>query len=286
MDNSGLKEAERKPAGGLEEKYYDFDGLSIRYVDSGPAERAPGAPAIFFIHGLGGSIEDNSACFPYLARDWRVVAFDCPGTGKSDKPDREYDIDYLTDFSLELATRLGLDKFYIAGGSQGGLQALLCCLRSPERIYKAAVYSPAGVWAPNPLGAAFFSALPPVATKLFFRISSMLWYSPGFAGAAELRREDLAEKDAYEQPGFGKHVFGCLVSQMSGDFRPVFRRIETPTLILWGTHDFGMPSRMGDELHGLMKDSIFEKVPRAGHNIPKERPEFFARRLTEFFSEG
>ncbi len=263
----------------FEEKTYDYDGVKIRYVDLGEGE------PIMFLHGLGGAIEDNDACFEYLADEYRVIAMDCPGTGFSDKPDRNYDIYYLVDFTLDFADRLGLDSFYLVGGSQGGMQVLLCCDKAPDRIRKAVVYSPSGVWKAKPLAAKFIRLMPPWFVRPLMHITSLFWNSPGYPEYRQARREALEFIDNAELPGFGRHVLGCLASQLERDFRPVYAGIKTPVRIIWGQHDFGMNVKMGRELVTVIPGSELIEVPRAGHNVSTELPEYFAERVKEFIKE-
>ncbi|MFA6449903.1 MAG: alpha/beta hydrolase [bacterium] len=259
------------------EQYLDFDGCRIRYIDIGAGD------PILFLHGLGGKIEDNDACFRYLENQFRVVAMDCPGSGFSDKPDRDYDMPYMVDFALDFATRLGLEKFYVAGGSQGGMHTLLCCHRAPERIHKAAIYSSSGVWPANPLLVSFVRSLPPEAVRPFFRMTSLFWHSPFYPDYWESRTKDLEFLDSREMPGFGRHVLGCLASQFERDYRKIYAEVNTPVLILWGDQDFGMPVRMGRELNRILPDSRLIEVAGAGHNVPIEKPEYFAGKIAEFF---
>lgn len=258
----------------------DFDGCRVRYIAIGDG------PPLLFLHGLGGKIEDNDACFPYLTSRFRVIAMDCPGSGFSDKPDREYTIDSLVEFCLEFATRVGLDRFYLCGGSQGGMKTLLCCLSAPERVIKAAVYSPSGVWPPNPGLAWLFRNLPPDAVRLFFQGASLFWNSPSYPDYWKNRGDSLEVLNTMELPGFGRHVFGCLASIFERDFRPIFAEVITPLLILWGKHDFGMPVAQGRELHKLIPASRFIEVPRSGHNVSIEMPEYFADEISSFFLDS
>jgi pimeloyl-ACP methyl ester carboxylesterase len=262
----------------FEEKYYDYDGCSVRYVDIGAGD------PVVFLQGLGGKIEDNDACFQYLTDRYRVIAMDSPGTGFSDKPDLEYSVDYLVDFTFDFVSRLGIDKFYLVGGSQGGMQVLLCCLRAPDRIRKAVVYSPSGVWKPKPVFVSILKSLPPSAARPILHITSFFWNSPFYPGYIEERRQALEFVDSREMPGFGRHVLGCLASQFDRDYRELYARVETPVLILWGQHDFGMNVSMGRELVGIIPGSQLIEVPGAGHNVPVELPEFFAGKVIEFFS--
>lgn len=263
----------------FEEKWYDYDGWNIRYIDEGEGD------VILFLHGLGGRIEDNENCFRHFTDRYRVVAMDCPGTGFSDMPEIEYSIDFLVDFSLDFATRLGIGEFYVCGGSQGGMQALLCSRAAPGRIKKCAVYSPSGVWPANPFMAGFFGSLPPEAVRFFFRITSLFWNSPFYPGYFELRRKSLEFVNSCDLHGFGKHVFGCLESVFERDHRQLYKEVETPVLILWGKHDFGMPVKQGRELDAILPDSRLIEVPAAGHNVSTEKPEYFAETVMDFFAE-
>lgn len=265
----------KKPT--LPEKFLVHGGLRIRYVDEGRGE------PVVFLNGLGGSITDNDACFPFLTDKFRVIAFDAPGTGGSDKPDRDYDIDYLVDFALEFLDALGLEKFFLVGGSMGGMHALLCALRAPEKITKAVVYSPSGVWPARPAAARLLRALPPETVKPFLRFTSLFWHSPFYPGYAEARRDAIEYIETREMPGFGRHVLGCAASQFDRDYRKIYAGVVTPVLILWGTHDFGMPARMGRELDKILQNSRLIEVPGAGHNVSTERPEWFARKVKGFF---
>lgn len=259
------------------EKWIEVDGYNIRYIDAGEG------PVIIFLHGLGGNIEGNEECYPLLEKNFRIVAMDCPGSGWSEAPEREYCIDYLVDFTFRFADALGLDKFYVAGGSQGGLQTLLCCLKSPERVIASAVYSPSGVWKARPLAAVVVRLLPPEAVLPLMRVTSLFWNSPTHPDYMKNRKAALEHIESRDMPGFGMHVLGCLASVLEKDFRDDFAKIATPTLIMWGSHDFGMRPSMGKELHDLIDGSELEIVQGAGHNLPCEMPQLFSDRVTAFF---
>lgn len=260
-----------------EEKYYDYDGIKIRYIDIGS-----GAP-IVFAHGLGGKIEDNDTIFPFLEGHYRIIAMDQPGSGFSDKPgDIDYSIDYLVDFIFDFASRMGVDRFHIAGGSQGGLLSLLCCEHAPERIDKAVIYSPAGVWPPNPLISKLAAIAPPGFVRPFLHVTSLFWNSPKHPDYWQMRKDALDFVDNAELPGFGKHVMGCVASVFANDQRERFARVTTPVLLFWGLHDFGMPVAQGRALMEILQNANMIEVSEAGHNVFTERPALCAKHVIDF----
>jgi len=70
------------PAFALEYKYLDANGVKIRYIDTGKGE------AIVLLHGSTSNLESwtSRGVVDNLAKDFRVIAFDARGHGKSDSP--------------------------------------------------------------------------------------------------------------------------------------------------------------------------------------------------------
>lgn len=180
-----------------------IDGYKIRYIDLGNKKLEP----ILFLHGLGGRIEGDIDCFSYLVRDFRIIAFDQIGSGYSDKPVIKYDLEYLVDFIFKFADKLKLTKFYICGGSQGGLLALLCAYKNPEKIIKIAIYSPSGVWNKNLLLSKTFKVLPPIFGRYFLHFTSYFWLSSNYKNREQHRLNDIQFIDSREMPGFGMHLY-------------------------------------------------------------------------------
>src|SRR5262245_26749067 len=67
----------------LQDKFFNSNSVKIRYIDVGHGE------PVVLVHGFSSSIEANWAAtgiIDRLAKDFRVIALDCRGHGKSDKP--------------------------------------------------------------------------------------------------------------------------------------------------------------------------------------------------------
>lgn len=65
------------------DSFFHSNGVRIRYVDQGQG------PAVLLIHGCTGTLERhwiNSGVLARLVSHHRVIALDCRGHGKSDKP--------------------------------------------------------------------------------------------------------------------------------------------------------------------------------------------------------
>lgn len=112
-------------------------GVSIHYVDQGA-----GSPVVL-IHGLHSSVEMNwrlPGILDRLAKDYRVIALDLPGHGRSDKPDAaEAYGEKLAEDVILLLDHLNIERVDVVGYSMGGMVAMNLLVRHPDRVHKAVV---------------------------------------------------------------------------------------------------------------------------------------------------
>lgn len=94
----------------------------IAYVDTGGSGNA-----IVFIHGNSCSLNVFRKQFEYFGGQYRMIAIDLPGHGKSDNarnPDKAYCIPGYAKVLDEVLTALNVDQFMVVGFSLGGNIAL------------------------------------------------------------------------------------------------------------------------------------------------------------------
>ena len=127
--------------GSAEDKFFDSNGVRIRYVEQGSGE------AIILLHGDGGSLNGwiDSDVLPNLAQHYRVIAFDARGSGKSGKPHevkaygREMGLDVV-----RLLDHLGIRRAHIVGQSMGAHVIAQLMTTHPERFITATLSAAAG----------------------------------------------------------------------------------------------------------------------------------------------
>ncbi|MCC7345916.1 MAG: alpha/beta hydrolase [Variibacter sp.] len=91
-------------------------------------------PTLLLIHGLAG---DHTAWAPHLAafsRDYRVVAFDNPGSGKSSAVTAPTSMRELAESVLRLMDALKIESAHVVGRSMGGAMAQQLAVMAPERV--------------------------------------------------------------------------------------------------------------------------------------------------------
>jgi pimeloyl-ACP methyl ester carboxylesterase len=115
--------------------HFDSDGVKIRYTVQGEGE------PVILVHGFTASVETNwgaPGTIDALAEDYRVIAMDARGHGKSGKPHQPEAYGFrMVEDVIRLMDHLGILKAHIAGYSMGGGIALQAIATYPDRFYSA-----------------------------------------------------------------------------------------------------------------------------------------------------
>ncbi|MFC7739569.1 alpha/beta fold hydrolase, partial [Roseomonas sp. GCM10028921] len=142
----------------MAERFLEVDGVRLRYV-----ERGAGGPPIVLLHGDGSMIEDfaTSGLLERAAERHRVLAFDRPGYGRSERPrDRAWTPEAQAALLVAAFARLGIERPVVVGHSWGTLVALALALEHPNAVSGLVLLS--GYYYPVPRPAAALAALPAV----------------------------------------------------------------------------------------------------------------------------
>jgi pimeloyl-ACP methyl ester carboxylesterase len=126
-----------------EDKFFDSDGVKIRYIDQGKGE------PVLLVHGFAGSLHlqwGAPGVLNALAEDYRVIAYDHRGHGRSGKP---HDADCygheMVEDALRLLDHLHIQKAHIVGYSMGAFITDKLLMEHPERFLTATLAG--GGWA-------------------------------------------------------------------------------------------------------------------------------------------
>lgn len=126
------------------DQFFVSDGVRIRYTVQGSG------PPVVLIHGLAVSAELNwGRVRPELAREFRVIALDLRGHGKSEKPHdpAAYGLHFVRDV-VNLLDHMEIERAHVVGYSMGGGIVLKLLTTHPERV-RSAVVGGAGWGPPN-----------------------------------------------------------------------------------------------------------------------------------------
>ncbi len=266
----------------------ELPGATVNYVDVGEGE------PIVFVHGLTSSWQAWLENLPDFSRSHRVIALDLPGFGASPMPSWTIDMPaygrMLHDFCEKLDIGAGVT---LVGNSMGGLVAAEAVLSEPSRFSHLVLVSAAGfinTWLPHQRGTATSQAWdtfgrPFGAAARFFvthRRARYLMFRFAIRYPDRLGKELLWEQMAsgVPCPGFAD----ALDAVIEYDARDRLEEIEIPTMIVWGTDDWVIPSAAALSYHRRIPHSRLEIFERTGHVPQLERPGRFNRVLEEFLA--
>jgi pimeloyl-ACP methyl ester carboxylesterase len=120
-------EATTRPEG----KFIEVDSVRLHYVDRGHG------PVVVLLHGNGVLLQDYKASgvLDLAAKDHRVVAFDRPGFGYSDRPrSRVWTPTQQAQLIARALEQLGIERAVVVGHSWGTLVALAMALKHPKLV--------------------------------------------------------------------------------------------------------------------------------------------------------
>jgi len=142
-------------------QFFDSDEVRIHFTDEGVG------PPVVLLHGFAVNADLNwrlPGVLGALTPDYRVVAMDLRGHGRSDKPHESARYgEAMANDVVELLDHLGIGKAHVVGYSLGGIIALKLATTQPDRLLSAA---PLGAGWENPADSAFLGAMDGIARAL------------------------------------------------------------------------------------------------------------------------
>jgi len=223
-------------------------------------------PTVVFVHGAGGSSVVWYNQLQVLRGNFRAIAIDLPGHGRSAFATTTENAEFVAQFTAAL----GIDRFILSGHSMGGATSIEFALRFPERL----------------------SGLILVGTGARLRISSEILEGLGkgefpFADSRQLfgpdASESMVDHSWREMQEVGPDVYladfqACHQFDRSQDIA----QIKTPTQIIVGDLDVMTPVKYSVFLNEAISGSHIKVITGAGHMVMLEKPVELNQALLDF----
>jgi pimeloyl-ACP methyl ester carboxylesterase len=260
------------------------DGHRIHYLAAGD----PGDRPLVLLHGgiIDAAGVSWGAVLEPLARQFRVVAPDLLGYGRSAKPDVTYSLDTHVDVVGSFVETVGLDDPAVAGISMGGGVALGLALRSPGRVDRLVLIDSYGLGRELANGALTrLLSKQGVTNKLAI---ALMRRSRGFTKASLgniVHDTDRLSADAVDavwtevkRPGVGKAFRSFRAAEVGPegyrtDFTDRLDGLDVPTLLCHGEHDEVFPNRWSERAAARLPQGEFHLLDDCAHWAPRERPD-------------
>jgi pimeloyl-ACP methyl ester carboxylesterase len=265
-----------------EGKFLAVDGVRLHYIDSGTG------PAIVLLHGNGTMARDFvlSGVFNLLCKDHRVIAFDRPGFGFSDRPrGRIWTPDAQASLFQKALQRLDVKRAVVVGHSWGSLVAVAWALRDQPNIaglvllsgyYFPSVRADVALmsWpAPPLLGDILRYTISPLLGRLMAPAAHRKMFAPSPV-TERFAKEFPVELEVRPSQIRASAGEAALMIPGAAGLAKHHSELSLPVAIMAGRGDKivdcdSQAGRLGTELPG----STLTKVPGAGHMIHHIVPE-------------
>ncbi|MGN7247455.1 alpha/beta fold hydrolase [Janibacter anophelis] len=261
---------------------------TIHYNEAGPAD----APVVVFLHGSGPGATGWSnfkTNIPELAKDFRVIAPDMPGWGRSSAVTRD-DNDHAK-AAVQLLDALGIDKAAFVGNSMGGITTLRLVTEYPERVSRVITMGPGSGTVPiTQPGGGLSEGMKvllggyrePTAASMKALVQVMTYDSERF-GTDELAQERadsaLANPEHLKNYLDGFAAGGPIKTWFSLD---ALKDITVPALLIHGRDDRVVHFEHSLHLLARIPDSRLVLLNRCGHWAQVEHADEFNRIVRDF----
>jgi pimeloyl-ACP methyl ester carboxylesterase len=252
----------------------------------------PDAPPVVLVHGIGArAAADWDGLIPELARDYRVLAFDLPGFGRSSKRNEPYTPANYAAFVRHVIEReFGARPVRIVGHSLGGAIALRYAALYPEQVTALVLVDVPGLLHRmayskhlTHLGIDFLPNLYPAQNDHLRNLATSI------IGMVE--RMQPTPEAIVVNPKFRKSFLNEDPAKIAGlalaleDFSADLPRVTMPTLLLWGGRDEIAPLRNAHTLAAMLPNAVLEVFAASGHSPMDEVPASFNSRVRAFLAD-
>ena len=253
-----------------------FDHLSVHYREDGD----PNGQPLVFANSLGTDLRLWDSVIPLLPKGLRIVRYDKRGHGSSSVHDAPYsmgslvrDVELLLDF-------LKIRDCVFTGLSIGGMIGQGLAVKRHDLV-RAMVLSNTAVkigtaemWQDR-ISLVRAGGIEALADTVMER-----WFSRGFleSGQHAIWRNMLVRQSV-------EGYIGCCAAISGTDFLATTSGLRLPLLGIAGSEDGSTPPDMVRETSDLVPGSKFVIIHDAGHLPCVEKPEEYAKVLSEFLQK-
>jgi len=276
-------------------RFVRLDGVDVHHLDTGSSD----GETLLLSHHFYGSAPTWRKVIDRLQDRHRLVAFDRPGFGLTERPERgggnganPYTRDASARIGWGLLDHLDVEEAVLVGSSAGGTNVLEMYARQPTRVRALVLVGPAitgDVGPPDPLrpllrSSPFRHLAPHVIRRLVGEVDvarvSSSWADPGRAGEADV--------EPYQRmlrvEGWDRGFWAVVTAEGSPNLSGLLPRIDVPVLVVSGDSDRVVEPRLSERAAAAIPDARFERLEGCGHTPQEECPDDLTNVLESFLA--
>lgn len=211
--------------------------ININYIQYGEGKD------IVLLHGWGQNIEMIKPLGDPLSNKYKITIIDFPGFGESEEPKTAWTIDDYSEMLGEIIKKLNIKKPILMGHSFGGRVAIR--YSANNKIEKLVLFGSPCIRKQQPLS---------LKTKVLKKLKTL----PGLDGIGEKMKKYIGSRDYKAASPMMRQI---LVNTVNEDLSEYAKKIEEPTLLIWGDNDTEEPVEEARELEKIMIDAGLVVLP-------------------------
>lgn len=273
-------------------KTIKLNSETIAYADEGSGEET-----VLFVHGLSSNLDSWKKNIAGLSSDYRCIAIDLPGYGKSSRSKTDYSLSEYAGILNEMVEKMDLKNVVLAGHSMGGQIAMHSVIKYPETYKKMVLIAPAGIETftaqeATVMKASYTPAMVVGASdEQILANYKMNFYS--FPEDAQAMVDDrIAMKSAEDFQDYAETVVNNIHAMLEEPVIEEISEIEVPVLMIFGKNDMLIPNRYfhpSESIASLVKTSEekfnnieVKTIDEAGHFVNFEQSEKVNKEIRDF----
>jgi pimeloyl-ACP methyl ester carboxylesterase len=286
------KQAERDnlPAG----RFIEVNGVRLHYV-----ERGRGEPLVL-LHGNGSMIQDfeSSGLLAMAAKKYRVIAFDRPGFGHSERPRATiWTPDAQADLIHAALHKIGVSRVIVLGHSWGASVATALALKYPQDVGGLVLAS--GYYYPSVRADVVFASGPAVpvvgdvmrytVSPIFGRVMWSIVLRKIFGPASTPRKFEGFPKETARRPSQIRATAAesALMIPDAISMRGDYAGLKMPLVIIAGDGDRLVDiDKQSARLHEDLPRSTFHTLRGVGHMVHQTAPAAVMSAIDEAVAAG
>nr|XP_055039356.1 protein ABHD8-like [Misgurnus anguillicaudatus]XP_055039357.1 protein ABHD8-like [Misgurnus anguillicaudatus] len=240
--------------------------------------------ALFFIHGVGGSLDIWGSQLDYFSQlGYEVIALDLVGHGASSTPriPAAYTFYALAEDVRIIFKRYAKRRNILVGHSYGVSFCTFLAHEYPEQVHKVVMINGGGPTALEPSLCSVFN-LPTCVLNFLSPCLTWSFLMAGFAHQGAREKKLLKENNAFNVSSF------VLRSMMSGQYWPegdevYHAELTVPVLLVHGMYDKFVPIQEDQRMAEILMLGFLKVIDDGSHMVMMECPDTVNTLLHEFF---
>jgi pimeloyl-ACP methyl ester carboxylesterase len=271
-------------------RFIPVRGLDVHYLEAGQGE-----PVFILLHGFASSTFSWREVIDPLAEQGRVIAYDRPAFGLTERPIQwaginPYSPDFQPELLVSLMDVLEVERAVLVGNSAGGAVSVQTALQYPERVEGLVLVDPAIYTSGGPGWIRALSGTPQMQRlgPLFVRaiqnwgedFGRMAWHDPS--------RITPEVWEGYSRPLQAENWDRALWEHTRASRPPGLEErlaeLQLPILVISGDDDRIVPTDESIRLAGELPTASLAVLENCGHVPQEECPGLFMKAVGQWLA--